>query len=137
MRESHRTVEGRYRSEPRSTVKPLLAGGLMFALVGLLMDVHGAVTPAKATRSICQGDVKANVVVSRQQLAQLLAVPERDRKSKVEAILKEPYCQLPSLEVRAGVAANRVAYPLAFDPQNWLVVLYEGDEYAGYEFRVQ
>lgn len=135
---THRTVEGRDRSEPpRSTVKPLLAGGLMFALVGLLMDVHGAATPAKATRSICQGDVKAGVVVSRQQLAQLLAVPERDRKSKVEAILKEPYCQLPSLEVRAGVAANRAAYPLAFDPKTWLVVLYEGDEYAGYEFRVQ
>jgi len=66
-----------------------------------------------------------------------LAVPERDRKSKVEEILKQPYCQLPTLEVRAGIAAERVAYPLAFDPQSWLVILYEGDEYAGYEFRVQ
>ncbi|NJP12002.1 MAG: hypothetical protein HC866_23115 [Leptolyngbyaceae cyanobacterium RU_5_1] len=27
-----------------------------------------------------------------------------------------------------------VAYPLAFDPQTWFIVLYEGDEYAGYSF---
>lgn len=123
------------KSLEQATLRPLLAGGLMFALVGFLMDVRGIGAVSKPVRSICQGEVKAAVVVSRKQLAQLLLVPERDSKAKVQQILNEPYCQLPSLEVRAGVAADRVAYPLAFDPRTWLVILYEGNEYAGYEFR--
>jgi len=109
----------------------------MFALVGLLIDVRDIGSAEQPNPQVCQGETRSEVVVSRQQIAQLLTIPERDSKAKVEAILKQPYCQLPSLEVRAGVAADRVAYPLSFDPQTWLVILYEGDEYAGYEFRVQ
>jgi hypothetical protein len=123
-----------------STLKPLLAGGLMFALVGLLIDVRGMVPAENSSRSeseVCQGSVRSEVELSREQLAQLLTVPERDTKARVRDILKEPYCQLPSLEVRAGVAAEREAYPLEFDPQTWLVILYEGDEYAGYRFSHQ
>jgi hypothetical protein len=119
------------------TFRPLLAGGLMFAMVGLVMDVRGMSATGKPTHQLCQGEIKSKVVVSREQLAQLLLVPERDSKVKVEEILKQPYCQLPSLEVRAGVAADRAAYPLAFDPHTWLVILYEGDEYAGYQFKLQ
>lgn len=124
----------------RPPLKPLLAGGLMFALVGLLIDVRGMVPLGNSSNSkgeVCQGSVKSEVVLSREQLAQLLTVPERDTKARVRDILKEPYCQLPSLEVRAGVAAEREAYPLEFDPQTWLVILYEGDEYAGYRFTYQ
>jgi hypothetical protein len=121
----------------QTTLRPLLAGGLMFALVGLLIDVRGIGAASKPVRQVCQGDTKAGVVVSREQLAQLLLVPERDSKTKVQQILNEPYCQLPNLEIRAGVAADRVAYPLAFDPRTWLVILYEGNEYAGYQFRFE
>lgn len=124
----------------RPPLKPLLAGGLMFALLGLLIDVRSMVPLGNASNSkgeVCQGNVKSEVVLSRDQLAQLLTVPERDTKARVRDILKEPYCQLPSLEVRAGVAAEREAYPLEFDPQTWLVILYEGDEYAGYRFTYQ
>ena len=52
-------------------------------------------------------------------------------------MLKAPYCQLPNLEVRAGATAERFVYPLAFDPQISLIVLYEGDEYAGFRFLIQ
>jgi hypothetical protein len=48
--------------------------------------------------------------------------------------MNAPYCRLSELEVRAGVRAQREAYPLAFDPQTWFVVLYEGDQYTGYSF---
>ena len=44
---------------------------------------------------------------------------------------------LPIFEVRAGVSAERAAYPLAFDPNTWLVVLYEDEEYVGYGFKLQ
>lgn len=122
-------------SQP-STLTPLLAGGLMFAFVSLLMDMRGAIVPraAGAEHDACQGTVNSQAVISKEQLAQLLTVPERDPKTRVRDILNEPYCQLPSLQVRAGVAAEREVYPLAFDPQARLVILYEGDEYAGYRF---
>ncbi|MGJ3245696.1 MAG: hypothetical protein ACFE0I_06425 [Elainellaceae cyanobacterium] len=128
----------RRNSEP-STLTPLLAGGLMFALVGLLIDV-GGITPQNQSISHytdCQGEVKEEVALSREQLAHVLTIPERDSKAKVQEILAAPYCQLPSIEIRAGVAAEREAYPLAFEPQTWLVILYEDDEYAGFRFSFQ
>jgi hypothetical protein len=126
-------------SSESPTINPLLAGGLMFALVSLLMDMRGMIPQAKTANhhEACQGTVNSGVLISREQLAQLLTVPERDSQTRVRDILKEPYCQLPSLQVRAGVAAEREVYPLAFDPQTRLVILYEGDEYAGYRFSFQ
>jgi hypothetical protein len=111
----------------------------MFALLSLLIDIHGTVNhlDTRKHHEACQGTIKAQVAISREQLAQLLTIPERDSKERVTDILKEPYCQLPNLEVRSGVVAEREVYPLAFDPQTRLVVLYEGDEYAGYRFSFQ
>lgn len=128
-----------HRSAGSSAMNPLLAGGIMFAFISLLVDVRGAVLPQQANTQweACNGTVNSEVVVSREQLAQLLTVPERDSKTRVLSILSEPYCQLPSIQIRAGVAAERNLYPLAFDPQTRLVVLYEGDEYAGYRFSFQ
>ena len=74
---------------------------------------------------------------SAQQLTQLIAVPERSPKANIHEIIREPYCLLPSLNIRAGVNAVREAYPLEFDPDTWIVVLYEGDEYAGYRFNAR
>jgi hypothetical protein len=126
---------------PRFSLKPLVAGGLMFALVGLLFDMQGFKTflskpteTANRTIEQCQSIKQADTKLSRQQLAQLLAIPERDSKTKVRQIVDEPYCLLPSLQIRSGVAAEREAYPLEFDPTTTLVILYENDEYAGYRF---
>ncbi|MEO1620531.1 MAG: hypothetical protein AAFU53_05795 [Cyanobacteria bacterium J06632_3] len=131
-------------------VKPLLAGGLMFSLIGLLLDVNGIKSllsnPAEFLRSpltnesverlssACTTEVSDNAQLSREQLLALLAVPERDSKSRIKEIVSEPYCQLSTLNVRAGVEAEREAYPLAFDPNTTLLILYENDEYAGYRF---
>ncbi|MEL6469579.1 MAG: hypothetical protein AAFQ74_07610 [Cyanobacteria bacterium J06623_4] len=134
------------------TIKPLIACGLIFALAGLLFDINGiktlltnpaafmgSATTGKATQqlaSACTTEVSATSKLSREQLLALLAVPERDSKTRIREIVQEPYCQLSSLDIRAGVEAQREAYPLAFDPNTTLVILYENDEYAGYRFKL-
>lgn len=117
-------------------VKYLLAGGSMLALVGVMTDLRTVFKPATPS-NVCQQVVQSQSVLSRDELARLLNVPERDNKETIRAIVSEPYCILPQVEIRAGVPAEREAYPLAFDPQTWFVVLYEGDEYAGYSFVFQ
>ena len=129
-------------SQPQPWLKPLLVGGLLITLASLRLDfaemvpsalMGAAATPNRNSLS-CTTVVQADSQISREQLAQLLAIPERDPKARVHDLLADPYCQLPSLEIRAGVMAERVAYPLAFDPAIQLVILYENDEYAGYRF---
>ncbi|MFK8182829.1 MAG: hypothetical protein AB8B99_05595 [Phormidesmis sp.] len=139
------------RNPIKPLIKPLLAGGLMFSLIALLVDFSSAkallspsgllpntLSQGKATETLaktCEGTVTETAQLSREQLLQLLAIPERDSKARVRQIVKEPYCQLSTLQIRAGVDAVREAYPLAFDPETTLVVLYENEEYAGYRFK--
>jgi hypothetical protein len=115
-------------------VKYMLAGGSIVAAIGLLISPRGLLSSTASSGDICQAVVQPKAVLSREQLSRLLAVPERSRKDQVRQIVKDPYCTLPELQVRAGAMAQREAYPLAFDPQTWFVVLYEGEEYAGYSF---
>jgi len=122
-----------------SGMPPLLMGGLVLAFVGVLFDVREDL-PGQATASsheACQGEVNPQVALSREQLAQLLAISERDTKERVTAVVGAPYCQLQGLQVRAGVTAERQVYPLAFDPDTQLIILFEGNEYAGYRFSFQ
>ncbi len=138
---------------PRSSkfsVKPLLAGSLICFLFFLLMDVKGiktflenpvafarAPTAQSAINRLsanCGTEAVSRTQLSREQLLRILAVPEREAKARIREITTEPYCQLSSINIRAGVEAEREAYPLAFDPSTALVILYEDDEYAGYRF---
>ncbi|MGC1306825.1 MAG: hypothetical protein WA885_06320 [Phormidesmis sp.] len=138
-------------SPTRHSIKPWLASGLMFLLASLLFDINvsspltrvsnifgGLSTNSKVVESLnksCETEITDTARLSREQLLALLAVPERDSKDKIRQIVQEPYCQLSSLKIRAGVDAEREAYPLAFDPNTTLVILYENDEYAGYRFK--
>lgn len=123
----------------RPALNPVLVGGMVIAMVGLLVDLRGMVSPAASGshHEACQGTVNQQAALSREQLAQLLTVPERDSRDRITQIAGAPYCQLQNIQVRAGVAAERQVYPLAFDPQTRLVILYEGNEYAGYRFSFQ
>ncbi|WP_297075695.1 hypothetical protein [Thermoleptolyngbya sp. M55_K2018_002] len=123
----------------RPTLNPVLVGGMVIAMAGLLVDLRGMVSPVASGshHEACQGTVNQQVALSREQLAQLLTVPERDSRDRITQIAGAPYCQLQNIQVRAGVAAERQVYPLAFDPQTRLVILYEGNEYAGYRFSFQ
>jgi hypothetical protein len=128
-------------SSSTGLIKPLLAGGLMLALVGFVQNVGGVrqwLSVAQPNQpQDCEAIVRSDARLSREQLANLLTIPERDPKDAVRKIVSEPYCRLPQLQVRSGVVAEREAYPLAFDPNTQLVILYENDEYAGYRFRFQ
>jgi hypothetical protein len=127
----------RRRSAQRSPRSYLLAGGSMLALAALvvgpkpLMEENSTAVTAKA---VCQETIQAESVLSRAELSELLAIAERAPKADVQGIIAEPYCTLPSVEVREGVTAERVAYPLEFNPETWFIVLYEGEEYAGFDF---
>lgn len=134
----------------RQSLKPIIAFGLVISLAGLMFDSHRVesfignslafASPSgnKAIahfRQSCETDIVETAKLSREQLLSLLAVPERDSKARIRQIVQEPYCQLSAINIRAGVEAEREAYPLAFDPDVALVILYENDEYAGYRFK--
>ncbi|PZO20516.1 MAG: hypothetical protein DCF25_06500 [Leptolyngbya foveolarum] len=131
-------------------IKPLIAFGLVVSLVGLMLGPHrveafisnsfafSSVDRNKAVqplRESCETDVVETAKLSREQLLAILSVPERDSKNRIREIVQAPYCQFAPINVRAGVEAQGEAYPLAFDPDVALVILYENDEYAGYRFK--
>jgi hypothetical protein len=112
-----------------------IVGSLVLAGLVLLLDPSRVISRwSGGDNSQCQEVVQPQSILSRQQLVKLLAIPERSAKSKIRQILREPYCYLASLKIRAGVLSQREAYPLEFDTDMWLVILYEGEEYAGYRF---
>lgn len=123
-----------HRKSRTTNVKYMLAGGSVVAALGLLADPSGLLPAPPPARAVCQEVVQPRAVLSRDQLSKLLTIPERAAKTQVRQVVKEPYCQLSDVEVRSNVSSRREAYPLEFDPQTWLVVMYEGDEYAGYSF---
>lgn len=119
--------------------KRLVAGGAVLLALGLLLDLHSLPSwgTKKKTGEACQEVVQSRVKLSREQLAKLLTVPEGNNKQRIREIVQQPYCKLADLQIRAGATAQREAYPLEFDPQTWLVVLYEGEQYAGYRFNLR
>jgi len=124
------------KRRPHHRTRYVVTAGSVLAAGLLLVDLHHVLLP-KPSKNLCQEVIQSQSVLSRTKLAQLIDVPERSNKSAVRAIVSEPYCRLASVQVREGVTAEREAYPLAFDPKTWVVVLYEGDEYAGYDFTFQ
>ncbi|HEY9910052.1 MAG TPA: hypothetical protein V6D18_20855 [Thermosynechococcaceae cyanobacterium] len=119
----------------RHVLKLLTAGGALLLALSLLIDLR---LPSFGTRrsegEACQEVVQERAKLSRSQLAKLLTISEGNKKQQIREVVKEPYCKLTDLQVRVGAIAQREAYPLEFDPQTWFIVLYEGDQYAGYRF---
>ncbi len=123
--------------------KSAIAGLSLLLAIGLLGDLYGLPTdwlpwrdrPNIATE--CQKIVSQDVRLTKDQLAKLLAIVEGDKRDRVRQIVPSPYCTLQTLQIRAGAQSQREAYPLAFDPNTWLVILYEGDQYTGYRLAVQ
>lgn len=115
-----------------------LTAGWALALLSLLFDASSHLQATAADdQNACDLIVQSATVLSRAQLAKILTVPERSSQQSIRDIVAEPYCQLPPIELRDSITAEREAYPLAFAPSTWLVMLYEGDEYAGFSFRFQ
>lgn len=125
-----------------SPVKSLIAGGIIITAALVLIDMQNmrawlSRSQTKVNDKACEEFVQTEATLSREQLAQLLTIPERDSKERVREVVAEPYCRLAKLTLRAGVDAEREAYPLEFDPKTQLVILYENNEYAGYRFNFE
>ncbi len=127
------------KRQPKRQQRYRLISSTVLILLGfsLGLGLRFQAKAASTKKDLCQEIISSQAVLSRQQLTQLLTVPERENRQAIEAIVEEPYCTLSTLEVRAGTMAERIAYPLAFDPNTWLVVLYEDEEYVGYDFKLQ
>ena len=116
----------------------LLASGYLLATLNLPFNPTSALKERQSVErstTACTEIVKPKATLSRSQLARLLTVPERSSRRNVQQIVKEPYCRLPNVSIRAGAKTEREIHPLAFDPQTSLVVLYEGETYVGYGFK--
>ncbi|MDB9527971.1 hypothetical protein PN498_18400 [Oscillatoria sp. CS-180] len=130
------------RPSQASPMKSLVAGGVIIAATLVLVDVQNmrswlSRSQTSVNEKACEEFVQTEATLSRQQLAELLTIPERDSKERVRQVVAEPYCRMAGLSVRAGVKAEREAYPLEFDPKTQLVILYEDNEYAGYRFNFE
>ncbi len=115
----------------------VLGGVLLVGLTVLIEPTRVISSIVKTQEYDCQEVVQPQSVLSRERLTKLLSIPERASKEQVRQVIQEPYCLMPSIKIRAGVSAVREAYPLESDPDTWVVMLYEGDEYAGYRFNVR
>ena len=118
--------------------KQLLAGAAALLALGLFVDLR--TFPSWGTKpgaDLCPSSASSQGKLTEQQVAKLLTVAEGDQRTRIRDIAREPACKLPSLQVRAGSIADREVYGLKFDPQTSIVVLYEGDQYAGYKFRLR
>ncbi|WP_421656101.1 hypothetical protein [Leptothermofonsia sp. ETS-13] len=122
------------RKSHTTGVKYVLAGGSVVAAFGMLVDPSGLLASLSPVEDVCQEVVQSRRVLSREELSRLLAVPEGSSKEQVRQTLKQPYCKLQTSNLMASGTVQREAYPLAFDPQTWLVVSYEGNQYTGYSF---
>jgi hypothetical protein len=125
------------RKSHAANVKYMLAGGSLVAAVGLIGDPRGLLPASTSVKDSCQEVIQSKATLSRDQLSRLLTIPERSDKAQVRQVMKDPYCKLSTLNLRSGEPSQREAYPLAFDPQTWVVVLYEGNEYVGYSFSLR
>ena len=121
--------------------------------IGAIAIVLLAVVPMRVdSESIdlfsCDKKIKPTGEISRGQMSALLALPTGANKEAVRRVVEEPYCTLPGMsesdaanasanaeEHEAIAGAEREAYPLAFDPEAWVVVAYaDTGEYLGYDF---
>ena len=114
----------------------LLAGGLVLVTLGLITDLYGL--PSLDSRSSnCTQIVQAKTALTREQLMQFLALPKGAKSSQILSLINAPYCKLAGVTSATGGMVDRQAYPLTFDPQTWMVVKYEGEQYVGYEFKIR
>lgn len=82
----------------------------------------------------CVRIVDESVRISREQLQRLQTIPSGTRASA------EAYCVLPSGQMMTEdgdvVEVQRTLLPFEWDPENGLILLWQGDVYVGYDFRL-
>jgi hypothetical protein len=147
MKRLVRSLFGKNKKQtPITSRKALWASGSA-ATLALLAIVPGAKTSQAIANATCQQVIKSGAEISRSQLSSLLAVPKGASPAAVRQVINEPYCLLPATNEVKGQSvkgqsakdapqkvATREAYPLAFDPEAWVVVNYDSGTYVDYDF---
>jgi hypothetical protein len=150
MKRLVRSLFGKNKKQtPITSRKALWASGSA-ATLALLAIVPGAKTSQAIANATCQQVIKSGAEISRSQLSSLLAVPKGASPAAVRQVINEPYCLLPATNEVQSVkvqsvkgqsakdapqkVATREAYPLAFDPEAWVVVNYDSGTYVDYDF---
>ena len=105
----------------------------MFAAIAV---VPGRVSSQAIDNAACQEVVQSGAEISRGQLSALVSISEGAAPEEVRSLISTPYCLLPISHTQSEteLLVAREAYPLAFDPEAWVVVNYTEDGYASYDF---
>lgn len=137
------TPEAAFINRHRSTSKKaiwLVVGAIALSLLAIIPAQVGSKSIDTAS---CEKKVLPTGQISRGQISSLLALPTGSNKVAVRQVVGEPYCLLPAVDAETAAAsadkilasAEREAYPLAFDPDAWVVLDYSNTgEYTGYDF---
>ncbi|MEM6449170.1 MAG: hypothetical protein AAF703_02540 [Cyanobacteria bacterium P01_D01_bin.105] len=123
------------------------------ATLALLAVVPSRGASQSKNYSYCQAVVQSGAEISRGGLSRLVSIPSGATRESVRELIDVPYCLLPvppagskqnsiSTDIPGSAKDNRAddpivtreAYPLAFDPEAWVVVSYAESGYAGYDF---
>jgi hypothetical protein len=116
-------------------LKHFLLGGAMLVLIVVLMDLQKRIQPPSTlVKQTCKEVIQSQSELSRDELSQLLNITEGMSREEVRSLVQEPYCILPTQSDQEGGSMEQEAYPLAFDPQTWLVIRYQNQKYNGYSF---
>jgi len=127
--------------------KVLGAGGAI-TLLATATILPTQVSSQAIADSNCEQVITSGAEISRAQLSSLLTIPTSATRETVRQAVSTPYCTLPAIsaeestEVSTAPTLNatapktieREAYPLAFDPEAWVVLNYSAGEYQGYDF---
>ncbi len=116
--------------------KALLASGAVATLM-VAVILPDRVSSEAIAQSDCQQVIQSGAEMSRGEISALIALPLKSPKQTVYQAVSEPYCTLPTetaAEKPEQSVTEREAYPLAFDPEVWMVLDYEAEKYVGYDF---
>ena len=120
--------------------RKVLWAGAAITLLATATILTRQVSSQAIPDSNCAEVIKSGGEISRGQLSELLAMPENASKETVRQAIAVPYCALPAMTEQrnknddAPTVSEREAYPLAFDPEAWVVVSYVDGRYSGYDF---
>lgn len=139
--EHHQEPVRQRRKSP--TLKARLSNAMKYAAPAIVFIVVGSQAAklipsgekaaASTTSNECVNIINEDARLSGADAVKLASLPERSPKEGVEELVGEFYCDLESLEVRAGVESTRQMIPLEKDNTKSVIVMFEGETFVGME----
>ncbi len=83
----------------------------------------------------CTGVINRGIRLTRAQLARLNALqPPVSSQTIREIVGDRAYCRFPDVAALGGGTIQRFAFPMEWDPENWVLLLFQGENYIGLDF---